>query len=328
MKAYVQHRYGSAERLEPTELPRPEPESGEVLVRVRATSVNPYDWHNMRGEPRIARLMPGGLGLRAPNIDILGCDMAGEVEVLGEGVTGFRPGDRVFAMLRGGGFGEYVSVRADLLARIPDSVSFEQAAAVPMAGVTALHGLRDDGALQPGQRVLVTGASGGIGTFAVQLAVAFGATVTGVCSGPNAELVRSLGADEVVDYTTEDFTRRGRRYDLILDCAGGRSILATRRALEPRGTLVVVGGPAGRWLQPATHALAAVALNAFVSQRMTMADTGAADSRRDLETLAGLMESGRVVPVIDRRYSFDQLREAVTYQEKGHARGKVVVSMG
>ena len=304
------------------------PADDEVLVRVRATSVNPYDWHHMRGEPYIARLMPGGLGLRGPKLGILGCDMAGQVEAVGKDVTEFRSGDDVFALLQQGGFAEYVSVRESLLAPKPKNLSYEQAAAVPMAAITALLGLRDEGRLQPGQKVLVNGASGGVGTFAVQIARALGAKVAGVCSSRNVDLVASIGADEVIDYSTEDFTRHGQRYDLMLDIAGTRPVSACRRVLTPKGTFVIVGGPAGRWLQPAGHAFSALATAPFVSQRIVPADTvGCTEKKRNLVKLTGLIEDRKVTPVIDRRYPFEEMRAAITYQEEGHARGKVVVAL-
>jgi NADPH:quinone reductase-like Zn-dependent oxidoreductase len=328
MKAFVLRGYGPPEVLEVADLERPVPADDEVLVRVRATSVNPYDWHHMRGEPYVARVMPRGMGLRRPSISIPGCDMAGRVEAVGKDVTQFRAGDDVYALLEQGGFAEYVCVREGLLARKPENLSYEQAAAVPMAAVTALQGLRDAGRLQPGQKVLVNGASGGVGTFAVQIARAFGAKVAGVCSTRNAELVRSIGADEVIDYRTEDFTRNGQRYDLVLDVAGSRSVWACRRVLTPKGTFVAVGGPAGRWLQPAGRMFAAMAAGPFVSQRVTMADAvGWAEKKRHLVTLTGLIEDGKVTPVIDRHYPFDEIRAAVRYQEDGHAHGKVVITV-
>jgi NADPH:quinone reductase-like Zn-dependent oxidoreductase len=328
MKAFVLRSFGAPDRLDLTEVDKPVPADDEVLVRVRATAVNPYDWHNMRGEPYIARLMPGGLGLRRPKLSILGCDMAGRVEATGKDVTGFRPGDDVFALLRQGGFAEYVSVRPELLAPKPANLTYEQAAAVPMAAVTALLALRDQGRLRAGQDVLVNGASGGVGTFAVQIARAFGAKVTGVCSARNVDLVRSIGADEVIDYGAEDFTRGARRYDLMLDIAGSRPVSACRRMLTPKGTLVVVGGEAGRWLQPAGHTFAAVAAAPFVSQRMLMADAVRwPHKKQSLITLTGLIEDGKVTPVIDRRYPFEEIPAAVGYQEEGHVPGKVVVAV-
>ena len=294
---------------------------------MRATSVNPYDWHNMRGEPVVARLLPGALGLRGPKLSILGCDMAGQVEAVGKDVTEFRPGDDVFALLEQGGFAEYVCVRETELAPKPKNLSYEQAAAVPAAAVTALLALHEGG-LQSGQKVLVNGASGGVGTFAVQIARALGANVTAVCGTRNVELLRSIGADEVVDYRTADFTRSGQRYDLLLDIAGSRSAAACRRVLTSRGALVAVGGKAGRWLQPAGHMAAILAAGPWVSQRMLRADlVTCTEKKRHLITLTELIEDGRVTPVIDRRYDFEEIPAAVRYQEQGHAPGKVVVAV-
>ncbi|MFB4299338.1 NAD(P)-dependent alcohol dehydrogenase [Actinomadura sp. NTSP31] len=328
MKAFVVRSYGAPEVLQLTDADRPEPADGEVLVRVRATSVQPYDWHHMRGEPYVARLMPGTLGLRRPKIAILGADVAGEVEAVGGNVTAFRPGDAVFALLEQGGFAEYVCVREDRLAPMPANLSYEQAAAVPLAALTALYGLRDQGRVEAGQRVLVNGASGGVGTFAVQIAKAFGAEVTGVCSTRNADLVRSIGADEVIDYTAQDFTRHGQSYDLLLDVAGNRPARTCRRALTPKGTCVVVGGPTGRWIQPAGHVLASVALSPFVSQRIVSADVyGRTGHKQGLITLTGLIEEGKVAPVIDRGYPFEDIPAAIAYQEGGRCRGKVVITV-
>jgi NADPH:quinone reductase-like Zn-dependent oxidoreductase len=328
MKAFVLGSYGSSEHLDLTAVDTPVPAADEVLVRVRATSVNPYDWHHMRGEPRVARMMPGTLGLRAPKLRILGGDMAGQVEAVGEDVTEFRPGDDVFALLEQGGFAEYVSVPERLLARKPGNLSYEQAAAVPMAATTALLGLRDVARIEPGQKVLVNGASGGVGTFAVQIARALGARADAVCSLPNADLARSIGADDVIDYTSQDFTRSGRRYDVLLDIAGSRPVFACRRVLAPRGTLVLIGGPAGRWLQPAGHMFSALAMAPLVSQRIAMADTVSCTAKKQiLMTLTTLIEDGKVTPVISRRYPLHDIREAVRYQEQGHAAGKVVVTI-
>ncbi|MEW9532932.1 NAD(P)-dependent alcohol dehydrogenase [Microbispora sp. NPDC049125] len=328
MKAFVLRSFGSPDVLELKKVATPVPADDEVLVRVRATSVQPFDWHLMRGEPRVARLM-GTLGRRAPKITILGADMAGQVEAVGRAVKGFRPGDEVYAMLkRGGGFAEYVCVREGDLAPKPANLSFEQAAAMPLAACTALLGLRDTGRIQPGHRVLVNGASGGVGTFAVQIARSLGARVTGVSGPRNAGLVGSIGADEVVDYSKEDFTRSGRRYDLLLDVAGSRPARACRRVLTPKGTLAVVGGPAGRWLQPVGHVFAAVAMSPFVSQTIAMVDVlGCADNGRNLSTLTELAGAGELTPVIDRCYPFEEIPAAVAYQEKGHASGKVVVTV-
>jgi NADPH:quinone reductase-like Zn-dependent oxidoreductase len=328
MKAFVLGSYGPSDHLDLTAVDTPVPAADEVLVRVRATSVNPYDWHHMRGEPRVARMMPGTLGLRGPKLRILGGDMAGQVEAVGEDVTEFRPGDDVFALLEQGGFAEYVSVPERLLARKPGNLSYEQAAAVPMAATTALLGLRDVARIEPGQKVLVNGASGGVGTFAVQIARALGARADAVCSLPNADLARSIGADDVIDYTSQDFTRSGRRYDVLLDIAGSRPVFACRRVLAPRGTLVLIGGPAGRWLQPAGHMFSALAMAPLVSQRIAMADTVSCTAKKQiLMTLTTLIEDGKVTPVISRRYPLHDIREAVRYQEQGHAAGKVVVTI-
>ncbi len=328
MKAFVRDRFGSTDVLRLQEVDKPVPGDGEVLVRVRATSVQPYDWHHLRGEPYIARLMPGGLGLRSPRFSILGADVAGLVEAVGTGVRAFRPGDEVFAMLTHGGFAEYVCVREDELAPKPKNLSFEQAAAVPMAANTALLALRDQGRIQPGQKVLINGASGGVGTFAVQIARAFGGEVTGVCSTRNVDLVRSIGAGEVIDYTTEDFSRTGQRYDLILDIAGGRSLSSSRRALTPKGTYVFVGGPGGRWLQPAGYMISTLVTSPLVSQRMAVADVvSCKQNRQNLIALTELIEHGKVTPVIDRSYSFEEIPAAVRYQEEGHAQGKVVITI-
>jgi NADPH:quinone reductase-like Zn-dependent oxidoreductase len=343
VKAFVLQSYGSAERLQLRDIDRPEPAADEVLVRVRATSVNPYDWHNMRGEPYIARLMPGGLGLRMPKLSILGCDMAGRVEAVGADVTGFAPGDDVFALLEQGGFAEYVCVPERLLAQKPATASFEQAAAMPMAAVTALLGLRKVGGIRAGQRVLVTGASGGVGAFAVQVAKAFGAEVTGVCGPRNVELVRSLGADVVIDYTIDDFTTAPNasgptasgptasgpsRYDLLLDCAGTRPTSAMRQVLTPEGVIVLVGGPGSKWVQPAGRAIGAILGARLFSRRVVMVDTvGHEHKKVALETLARLVDEGKVTPVIGRRYAFDDIPAAVAYQEEGHSTGKVVVTV-
>lgn len=321
MKALVQHVYGAPDTLTFEDVPDPVPADGEVLVRMRATSVNPYDWHFMRGEPYVARLMTGGFGLRSPRAGILGCDLAGRVETAG---ASFRPGDDVYALLPRGAYAEYVCVPEDLLAPMPANLTHEQAAAMPMAAVTALLALRG---VEAGQRVLVNGASGGVGTFAVQLAKALGARVDAVCSAANADLARSLGAEHVVDYRSADFTRSGRRYDFVLDVAGSRSLPACRRILHPSGTFVVVGGPAGRWVQPAGHAFAALAAGPFARRRAVLADAvGCQDKKAVLGELAALVERGALTPVIDRSYPFDDLRAAIAYQEAGHAKGKVVVT--
>ncbi|MEA5365297.1 NAD(P)-dependent alcohol dehydrogenase [Amycolatopsis sp., V23-08] len=321
MKALVLHAYGPPESLTFEDVPDPVPAAGEVLVRVLATSVNPYDWHYLRGEPRIARLMPGGP--RRPHGAILGCDLAGRVEAVGAGVTAFRPGDDVYALLPHGAYAEYVSVPEALLAPKPANLSHAQAAAMPMAAVTALVSLRG---VKSGQKVLVNGASGGVGTFAVQLAKALGAQVDAVCSTANVELARSLGATEVTDYRTDDFTRTGRTYDVLVDIAGSRLLPACRRLLDRTGRFVAVGGPAGRWVQPAGHVFAALAAGPLARRRVVLADTVGCDKKAALVELAGYAESGAVTPVIDRTYPFDDLREAIAYQEAGHAKGKVVIT--
>ncbi|GAA0968233.1 NAD(P)-dependent alcohol dehydrogenase [Acrocarpospora macrocephala] len=328
MKAFVLRSYGPTDVLDLTDIDKPVPGDDEVLVRVVATSVNPYDWHNMRGEPYLARLMPDGLGLRTPKLSILGVDIAGNVEAVGKDVTEFHPGDEVFAMLLQGGFADYVCVRESELAPKPKNLSYEQAAAVPMAANTALIGLRDVGRLQPGQQVLINGASGGVGTFAVQIARALGGEVTGVCSTRNVDLVRSLGASDVIDYTRADFTRNGRRYDLLLDVAGGRSMSACRRALTRKGARVIVGGQSGRWIRPMGSMISAVALSGFTSQRAALADVvRCTENKQNLIALTEFIESGKITPVIDRRYPFEEIPAAISYLEKGHAPGKVVITV-
>jgi NADPH:quinone reductase-like Zn-dependent oxidoreductase len=323
MKAITYHRYGAPDVLELQEVDDPVVKDGEVLVRVRAASANPRDWHFMRGEPYFMRLQ---FGLREPKDDRLGSDVAGQVEAVGRNVTRFRPGDEVFADVVTGGFAEYACVPEDLAAPKPVNLTFEEAAAVPLAGLTALQALRDNGRVQAGQRVLIIGASGGIGTFAVQLAKLFGADVTGVCSTRNADLVRSLGADHVVDYTREDFARSRQKYDLVLQLAGTRSPSDCRRALTPKGTLLLSSGESsGRWIGPVSRIIKAAALSPFVGQRL--APFLAKRSREDLQVLKELIESGEVSPVIDRTYSLGEVPEAIRYLEQGHARGKVVITV-
>jgi NADPH:quinone reductase-like Zn-dependent oxidoreductase len=328
MKALVLRSYGSSGHLEFAEADKPVPADDEVLVRVRATSVNPYDWHHMRGEPVFARLIAPSMGLRAPKLTILGCDVAGEVEAAGRSVTMFRPGDRVFALLPGGGYAEYVTVKENLLALMPENLSFENAAAIPMAAMTAFLALRDAGRLKAGQQVLVNGASGGVGTFAVQIAKALGASVTAVCGARHADLIRSIGADHVVDYRVQDFTRDGRRYDVLLDIAGSRPVTACRRVIAPRGTLVIIGGQAGRWFQPMGHAFGSLAAGPLIRRRVVMADAvGCKEKAQNLRALTKLIDDGQVKPVIERTYLFAELPEVVAYQEKGHVQGKVVVTV-
>lgn len=329
MKAFVLRSYGSADQLELADVDTPVPADDEVLVRVHASSVNPYDRHLMRGEPYVARLMPGGMGLLGPKVRILGCDMAGQVEAVGAAVTSFRRGDAVFGLLEYGGFAQYVSARERLLAAMPRNLSYEQAAAMPMAAVTALLAVRDAGRVQPGHEVLINGASGGVGTYAVQIARALGAEmVTGICSGRNADLVLSIGADQVIDYASQDVARCGGHYDVVIDVAGSRPVTAYRRVLSRDATFVVVGGPPGRWLQPAGHVIGSLALAPFVPPRVASPDVVGCPSKREaLMMLTDLVGAGQLAPVIDRCYPFEDLRAAVSYQEAGHAAGKVVLAV-
>jgi NADPH:quinone reductase-like Zn-dependent oxidoreductase len=323
LKAITYHRYGSPDVLEFQDVDEPVVNDDEVLVRVRAASANPRDWHFLRGLPYVIRPQ---FGLREPKNVLLGSDVAGLVEAVGKNVTRFRPGDEVFADVVTGGFAEYTSVPEDLLARKPANLTFEQAAAVPLAALTALQGLRDHGRVQPGQKVLIIGASGGVGTFAVQIAKWFGAEVTGVCSTRNVDMVRSLGADHVVDYTQEDFTRRGQKYDLVLQLAGTRSPSECRRALTPKGTLLLSSGESrGRWFGPVARIIKAVALSPFVSQRLSPFE--AKRSSADLQVVKELIEAGTVTPVIDRTYSLSEVPDAIRYLEAGHARGKIVITV-
>ena len=321
MKAMIYRRYGSPDVLELRDVAKPVPKDGEVLVRVRAVSVNPLDWHLLRGIPYFIRLQSG---VRTPKRNIPGVDVAGVVEAVGRNVTRFQPGDEVFGE-RSRGCAEYVSAPEDLLVPKPANLTFEQAAAIPAAGVTALQALRDKGGIQPGQKVLLNGASGGVGTFAVQIAKSFGAEVTGVCSTPNLDMVRSLGADNVIDYTREDFTRTGLRYDLIVDNVGNRSLSALRRVLAPTGTLVSVGAQ-GRWMIGAmVEMLEAQLLSRFVNQKLVTHLTHARNE--DLVTLSELIEAGKVTPVIDRCYPLSEVPDAIRYLETMRARGKVVITI-
>ncbi len=334
MKAVVYDRYGSPDVLELIEIDAPPLADDRVLVRVRAASVNPADWHFMRGLPYIVRSFNGLRKPRKPTV--LGSDLAGQVEAVGRNVTQFRPGDEVFgrtlfghrpdprAEVIAGGCAEYASLSHDLLEPKPANLTFEQAAAVPLAALTALQALRDTGEVQPGQRVVINGASGGVGTFAVQIAKSLGAELTGVCSTRNVDMVSSLGADQVVDYTREDFTRGGRRYDLILD-AGDRSLSDCRRALTRGGTMVVIGGSAGRWIDGLGRACRARLLSPFVSQRLRPFLTRW--SSQDLRFVKELIEAGKVTPVIDRTYPLAEAAEAMRHLEAGHARGKIVIKI-
>src|SRR5881227_2467745 len=324
MKAIVYCDYGLA-NLKLEEIEKPVPNDDQILVRVRAASVNPYDWHFIEGTPYLMRAM--GVGLRKPKDTRLGVDFAGTVEAVGKNVTQFKPGDEVFGG-RGGSFAEYVCPRADrAVALKPANITFEQAASVNIAGITALQALRDQGKVQPGQKVLINGASGGVGTFAVQIAKSFGADVTGVCSTRNLEMVRSLGADHVIDYTKEDFAKGDQRYDVILDNVPNHSLSECRRILNPEGKYVMIGGGGpsdNRWIGPFGRLIQTMLLSPFVSQKMGM--MMAELKKSDLAILGDMMQSGKVKPVIDRTYKLSELPEAIRYLEEGHARGKVVIT--
>jgi NADPH:quinone reductase-like Zn-dependent oxidoreductase len=323
MQAITYHRYGPPDVLALEEVEDPVVRDGQVLVRVHAAAANPRDWHLMRGLPYIVRPQ---FGLRRPRRTLLGGDVAGRVEAVGRGVTRLRPGDEVYADIETGGFAEHVCVPEAVAAGKPANLSFEQAAAVPLAALTALQGLRDHGRVAAGQRVLIIGASGGVGTFAVQLANWLGAEVTGVCSTRNLDLVRSLGADQVIDYTREDFAANGRRYDVIFQLAGTRSPSDCRRALTPRGTLTLSSGDSdGRWIGPIDRMVKAILLSPFVGQRLGA--FLAKPSRDDLALLRELIEAGTVTPVIDRTYPLREVPEAIRYLETGRARGKVVITV-
>jgi len=326
MKAAVYTRYGSPDVVQIKDIEKPSPKDNQALIKIRAAAVNPLDWHFMRGEPYVVRLMTG---LRKPKITRLGVDVAGQVEAVGKSVTQFKPGDEVFGACRGA-FAEYGCSLESSLAAKPRNVTFEQAGAVSVAGRTALQGLRlgglgDKGQMQPGVKVLINGAAGGVGTFAVQIAKAFGADVTGVCSPRNVEMVRSLGADRVVDYTQEDFAKNGQHYDILFDCFANHSLSACRRLLNPKGRYIAVGGPSGRWMFGLSRVIAGPLLSCFVRQKFA---TFMAQSRKeDLCILGGFMEAGKVTPVIDRRYQLSEVSDAIRYVEEGHARGKVVITV-
>jgi NADPH:quinone reductase-like Zn-dependent oxidoreductase len=323
MKAIVYRCYGSADVLKLESIPKPVPADDRVLVKVHAASVNPLDWHYMQGKPYIMRPTAG---FGAPKSILMGADFAGTVEAVGKNVKRFKPGDEVFGD-RDGAFGEYVSVRENgAIALKPANMSMEQAAAVPVAGVTALQALRDKGMIRAGQKVLINGASGGVGTFAVQIAKSYGAEVTGVCSTRNADMVRSIGADHVIDYTREDFTNGAARYDLIIDNVGNHSLAEIRRVLTPNGAMVGVGGPSdNNWIGPLTGLAKAYVVSAFVSQKQVFMLANA--NQDDLDVLRELMQSGKLTPVIDRRYKLSETPAAVSYVEQGHARGKVIITV-
>jgi len=322
MRAMVYDRYGSPDVLELREVDKPELTDDGVLVRVQAASVNPVDWHMLTGAPYLVRMEAG---LRKPKREGLGVDFAGTVEAVGGSVTEFQPGDEVFGA-RNGAFAEYVCVRK-AVAHKPANVTFEQAAAVPVAAISALQGLRDKGRIQAGQSVLINGASGGVGTFGVQIAKSFGAEVTAVCSTRNVEIARSIGADHVVDYTQEDFTRSKRRYDLMLDIAGNRSWSDCRRVLSEQAILVVVGGPkTNRWIGPLGQVLR-LRLASLAGSRKVAAPFLAKTNKEDMAVLQNLLADGKVTPVIDRRYELSEVPEALSYLGEGHAQGKIVINM-
>jgi NADPH:quinone reductase-like Zn-dependent oxidoreductase len=321
-------RYGPPDVVEINDLDKPVPMDNEVLIKVRAASVNPLDWKTMTAGPYIIRLL---LGLRKPKIKQLGVDVAGQVEAVGRNVTQFKPGDAVFGTCRGA-FAEYActcqsaKLMKSALVMKPDNVTFEQAAAAPVAALTALQGLRDKGRIEPGQKVLINGAAGGVGTFAVQIAKSFGTDVTGVCSTRNVDMVRSIGADRVIDYTQEDFTRGEQRYDLLLDNVGNHSLSACRRVLNPKGKLIMVGAPNGvRVIDLLARLIGALVLSPFVSQKLITFI--ARSNEEDLTIVGELMATGKVTPIIDRRYSLSEVPEALRYLEEGHARGKVAITL-
>ncbi|MET8679607.1 NAD(P)-dependent alcohol dehydrogenase [Streptomyces sp. NPDC004647] len=323
MKAIVQDTYGSPDVLELRDTAEPVAGDDDLLVRVHAAGVDAGVWHLMTGMPYLLRIM--GYGLRTPKVRVRGMDVAGRVEAVGRNVTRFQPGDEVFGACDGS-FAEYACAREDRFAPKPANLSFEQAAAVPISAFTALQGLRDQGRVQPGQKVLIIGAAGGVGAFAVQLAKMFGAHVTGVCSTTKADLVRSIGADEVIDYTSDDFADGARHFDLILDAAGNRSLSHLRRALTPKGTLVIVGGEGGgRWFGGTDRPLRALMLSPFVSQRLR--GLISAERTEDLQYLRKIIEDGKVMPVIDRTYPLHEVPEAIRYVHDGHVRGKVVITV-
>jgi NADPH:quinone reductase-like Zn-dependent oxidoreductase len=324
MKAIVQDKYGSRDALELRDVDKPVVGDDDVLLRVQAAGVDQGVWHLMAGLPYLVRIM--GFGLRAPKVRVRGMDVAGRVEAVGTNVTEFQPGDELFGTCKGS-FAEYACALEDKVAPKPANLTPEQAAVVPISACAALHGLRDKGKVRAGQRVLIIGAGGGVGTFAVQLAKAFGAEVTGVCSTTKVDLVRSIGADHVIDYTRDDFADGRQRYDVILDTGGNRPLSHLRRALTPRGTLVIVGGErGGRWSGGfERQILSAPMLSLFVGQQLRSLTS--AERREDLQVLKELIEAGKVTPVIDRTYPLREVPEAIRYMRDGHARGKVVISV-
>ena len=323
MKAIVHHKYGSPDVLELRDIDKPEIGDDEVLVGVHAAGMDRGVWHVMTGLPYPIRL--AGYGLRAPKTAVIGSDVAGVVEAVGKNVSRFQPGDEVFGIGKGS-YAEYVCAREDKLAHKPANLTFEQAAVVAISGLTALQGLRDHGRVEPEQKVLVIGASGGVGTYAVQIAKAFGAQITGVCSTTKVDMVRSLGADHVIDYTRDDFAEGEKRYDLILDIGGNSSLARLRRALTSKGTLVITGGETdGRWLGGTDRQIRALVLSPFVGQKL--GTFVSSENHEDMIVLKELVEAGKVTSVIDRTFSLSEVPEAIRYLEEGHARGKVVITL-
>jgi NADPH:quinone reductase-like Zn-dependent oxidoreductase len=326
MRAIVYEDFGPPDILRCAEIEKPVPGDNEVLIKVRAASVNPLDWKVMKGGPFLLRIL---LSRGKPKIKRPGVDVAGQVESIGKNVTGFQPGDEVFGTCSGA-FAEYATSGSapgmkTVLVRKPANVTFEQAASAPVAALTALQGLRDKGRIQPGQNVLINGAAGGVGTFAVQIAKSFGATVTGVSSTRNLDMVRSIGADRVIDYTQEDFTQGAQRYDLLLDCVGNHSLSECRRILGPQATLVMIGAPNDAPISSLVVGLiGSFALSLFISQKMVMFI--AKSNKEDLTKIAELMAAGKITPVIDKCYPLCEAAEAFRYMEKGHARGKVIIT--
>jgi NADPH:quinone reductase-like Zn-dependent oxidoreductase len=321
MKAAVYTRYGPPDVVQITDVEKPVPKANEVLIKVRAAGLNPLDWHFMRGTPYAVRLIAG---LRKPKVPRLGVDVAGQVEALGAKVSQFKIGDEVFGSCKGA-FAEYVCASESELVMKAANVTFQQAASVPVAAYTALQGLRDKGHIQAGQMVLVNGAAGGVGTFAVQIAKSFGAEVTGVCSTRNLDMVRSIGADRVIDYTQEDFTESAQRYDLFFDGVGNHSLSASRRVLNPKGIYVGAGGTTDNWtIRPLVRAICSLVFSLFGNQKLLM--VLARPSKQDLTWMRDHMESGKITPVIDRLYNLNEVPEAIRYLEMGHARGKVIIT--
>src|SRR5215212_1904405 len=323
MKAIFRDEYGSPDVLQLRDLDKPEIGDDEVLLRVHAAGVGRDVWHVMTGLPYPIRL--AGYGLRAPKNPVIGSDVAGVVEAVGKNVSRFQPGDEVFGIGKGS-YAEYARAREEKLAPKPANLTFEQAAVVAISGLPALQGLRDHGQVEPGQEVLIIGASGGVGTFAVQIAKTFGADVTGVCSTTKVDMVRSIGADHVIDYTRDDFAEGGQRYDLILDIGGNSSLARLRRALAPQGTLVITGGEtSGRWLGGTDRQLRALLLSPFVGQKL--GTFVSSENHEDMLVLKELIEAGKVTPIVDRIYPLSEVPEAIRYLEEGHTRGKVVITV-